>query len=110
MVAARRKNQVHLAADEIGGQCGQPIVMVLGPAVFDREILTFDIAGFVQSLAKGSQLWCERCRRPGAEKADHWHRLLLRAHGTCRGYRGADQDNKAPTVHSILMQPQPREN
>jgi len=47
--------------------------------------------------------------RPAAEEADHRHRLLLRAQGACRGYRGAELGNEAPTVHSILMQPQPRE-
>jgi len=34
----------------------------------------------------------------------------LRAHRACRGYRGAEQGNEAPTVHSVFMQPQPREN
>jgi hypothetical protein len=52
---------------------------------------------------------CQRAREE-VEDADHRHRLLLRAQGTCRGYRGAEQGNEAPTVHSMLRQPQPREN
>jgi hypothetical protein len=39
-----------LAVDEIGGQCGQPIVMTLCIAVFDRQILPLDEPGFAQSL------------------------------------------------------------
>jgi hypothetical protein len=51
-----------------------------------------------------------RGRRIEAEGTDYRHSLLLRAQGTCRGYRGAEQGNEAPTMHSILMQAQPREN
>src|SRR4051812_10670928 len=73
-----RHDQIDLAADEIGGQCGQPIVMALRPAVFDRQILSLDVAGFAQSLAERGHKWCTQARRPGAEVSDHRHRLLLR--------------------------------
>jgi hypothetical protein len=36
----------------IGGQCRQPIAAALGPAVFDRHVLSFDIAGIAQSLVE----------------------------------------------------------
>ena len=45
-------DHIDLAADEIGDQCGQPIIVVLRPAVFDRYVLPLDIAGFAQSLAE----------------------------------------------------------
>jgi hypothetical protein len=34
---------------------------------------------------------------------------VLVAEGACRGYRDTEQSNEAPTVRSILMQPQPHE-
>jgi hypothetical protein len=47
---------------------------------------------------------------PKAQVADHRHRLLLRGGNARQSYRAAKRGNEAPTVHSILMQPQPREN
>src|SRR5215469_18962366 len=44
-------DHVNLAADEIGRQCGQPIRAALCPAIFDRHILSLDIARFAQSPA-----------------------------------------------------------
>ena len=48
---AVRHDHIDLAADEIGGQC-EPIIVALCPAVFDRHVLSFDVAGFAQSLAE----------------------------------------------------------
>src|SRR5215470_12547995 len=50
--AARRYDRIDLAADEIGGQCGQPIVTALGPAVFGRQILPLNIASLGQALVE----------------------------------------------------------
>ena len=75
-------DHINLAADEIGGQCGQPIIVALRPAVFHRQVLSLDIAGFAQSLLERGHK-----RHPGgrcaasAEEADHRHRLLLRVRG-----------------------------
>ena len=57
--AAARRDQIDLAADEVGGQCGQPIIVALRPAVFDRHVLALDIAGFAQPLAERGH---KRCR------------------------------------------------
>ena len=51
-VAALGHDHIDLAGDEIGGQRGQPIRVALAPAVFDRHVLSLNIAGFAQSLAK----------------------------------------------------------
>ena len=81
--------QVDLAADEIGRQCGQPIIVAFRQAVFDRHVLSLDIAGFAQSLAeRGHQ---SRARRGGPEVADHRHRLLLRAHAGWPSTHCADE-------------------
>ena len=61
-------DHVDLAADEVGGQCGQPIIVALRPAVFDRHVLSLDVAGFAQSLAERGH---KRCMRAGR--------------GSCRG-------------------------
>jgi hypothetical protein len=37
----------HLAPHEIGRQLRQPIVLTLRPAIFDGDILAFDLADFV---------------------------------------------------------------
>jgi hypothetical protein len=72
-----RSDDVDLTPNQIGSKRRQSIVLTLGPAVFDRHILTFDVPGFVEALME----WCHRIGglawRPAAEKPDHGHRRLL---------------------------------
>src|SRR4029077_17670616 len=75
---------VDLAGDEISGQCGQPIIASLRPAVFDCHVLAFDVAGFAPSPVEPSHKPCKRAGRSGAEDADYRQRLLLGAEGTRR--------------------------
>jgi len=97
-----RCNHVDLAADEVGGQCGQPIVPILCPAVFDRHILSFDIAGFAQALAERGYIWRIRAGRGAAQKADHRHRLLLRAGDERPGGSAAQKGDEMPSLHEVL--------
>jgi len=83
--AARRYDHVDLAADEIGCQFGQPIVTALRPAVFDRQILSLNIAGLGKALVKRGDDGRRLAGQSAAEKTDHRHRPLLRAEGA--GYR-----------------------
>jgi hypothetical protein len=39
-----RDYQVHLKANQLGGELRQTVVVPLGPPVLNREVLTFDIA------------------------------------------------------------------
>src|SRR5205814_8665581 len=55
--------------------------MALRKAVFDRQILSLDVAGFAQSLAERGDERRERVVGGWAEDADHRHRVLLRAGG-----------------------------
>jgi hypothetical protein len=48
----------HLAAYQIGCEVGQLIVLVLRPAILDRHILAFDVAGFTNALPECSQKEC----------------------------------------------------
>ena len=49
---ARRGDHGDLTADQIGRQRRQPVVLTLRPAVFDRDVLALDEAGFLQALAE----------------------------------------------------------
>ena len=53
--AAARVNDRHLAANQIGRQRRQAIILTLRPAVFDADIAVLDIAGVVQALAERRQ-------------------------------------------------------
>src|SRR5262249_23986424 len=48
--ATRRGNHGYLTTDEIGRQWPQSIVLAVRPAIFDRHVAAFDIAGFAQTL------------------------------------------------------------
>ena len=49
-----------LPANQLGRQCRQSIVLTLGPAVFDRNVLALDIAGLLEALVKYAQTVRER--------------------------------------------------
>src|SRR6516162_8676263 len=68
-----------MTAYEVCRQCGKPIVMTFRPAIFDRDILAFDGAGFLQALVECRYEMCIRTGRSAVEIADHRHRRLLRA-------------------------------
>jgi hypothetical protein len=70
------KDHSHLTANEIGGQLRKPIELSVCPAEFDRYVLAFDIAGFVQAAPERGHEMRVGSGRPSAEKADH---RLLRA-------------------------------
>jgi len=66
-------------ADQIGRQCWQSIVLVICPAVFNRDVLALDIASLFQTpTERGQEMWV-RARHPGVEESDYRHRRLLRA-------------------------------
>jgi hypothetical protein len=81
LTAVLANNHGHLAAYQFARQLGQPIVLILGPAILDSHIPPLDIAGFDQAIEKRSTERARRFQRPGAEITDHWHRRLLRAGG-----------------------------
>src|SRR5437762_12644908 len=76
--------------------------MALRKAVFDRHILSFDVAGFAQSLEERGNKRCRRrAGRPGVEDADHRHRLLLRASSEqqCR-HRAGEKNYEIASPHA----------
>ena len=42
----------HLPPEQVSCQCWQAIVLAIGPAIFNRDVLVYDIAGFIQALEK----------------------------------------------------------
>ena len=48
-------NQIYLAANQIGRQCRQPVILFVSPDIFDSDVLAVDIAGLAQRLAKHRQ-------------------------------------------------------
>jgi hypothetical protein len=67
-----------LPVNQIGHQLGQSIRLILGPAVYDRHVLAFDIVGILEALAECAQPVRDRIGRCAVEEADHRHRRLLR--------------------------------
>jgi hypothetical protein len=66
------------AADQIGDQFRQPIVVVVREAVFDRDSPTLDVPGFAQAFAKRRKRIDLGIGCAGGEIPDHRHPRLLR--------------------------------
>src|SRR5262249_51328660 len=81
----------------------QSIHLILGPAVFDRDVLTLDIAGILEALAKYAQTIGVHVRRCGSKKPDHRRRrlLCLRAERPRRRRPTEQRDERAARPHSI---------
>jgi len=62
-----RSDHRHLTAYQIGGQRRQSIILILPPAVFDRQILALDETGFTQTLAECGISMVRCGGRPGVE-------------------------------------------
>src|SRR5262249_22453097 len=81
----------------------QTIILALRPAIFDRDVLTFDVTGFTQPLAEcgqGSRIGRGRC---AVEKTDQRDRCLLRPRQDrpADGRRAAEQRDELAASHSI---------
>src|SRR5262249_5500543 len=99
---ACRRQHGHRAQDQIGCQGRKSVVMIIRPAVFDRHILAFDVAGFGEAAVE------RRCERYVArsyraiEEPDHRHRRLLRPRRERpRSRRAAEQRDECAAVHSM---------
>src|SRR5262249_24488348 len=68
----------HLTANQVGRKLWQSIVLITRPAVLDRYVLTLEIAGVIQALAKRCHHRRVRTWYCAVEEPDHRHRRLLR--------------------------------
>jgi hypothetical protein len=84
---------------QLADECRQSIVLALGPAIFDRDVLPLDVSALLQPLMECCECIGGLARGPTAEKADHRHRRLLRTRRERpRDSRAAKQpDDIAPT-------------
>jgi hypothetical protein len=68
----------YAAADEVGCEQRQPIVLIFRPAVFNRNIAALDIAAFLEALEKwGGEVLVVIISGLSAEVPDHRHPWLL---------------------------------
>src|SRR5262249_48646791 len=91
------------SAGQVGRQRRQSIELILGPAVFDRDVLAFDIARFLEALPKPPHEVCGSISRSGVEKPDPRHCRLLRARRgrPCPRRAANESEELAPPHHSI---------
>src|SRR5262245_10782175 len=71
------------------------------PPIFDRDVLTLDIAGLFQGLTKAAQAIADRLGRSVVEESDHWHRRLLRARRERPCRRAPKRRDERAAIHSI---------
>src|SRR5262249_56403537 len=77
-------------------------MLTLGPAIFDRDVLTLNKTCLPQTLAERGHKLRRIQKRRVADKPDHWHCRLLRARRERPRRRAAEQcDDVAAPDHSI---------
>ena len=59
--------------NQIGRHRRQQIMVLLGPTIFNRQVLTLDVAGFFQPLPEPRDTKGVGLRRTEAQIADHRH-------------------------------------
>src|SRR5438105_24289 len=82
--------------------------MAFGPAILDRDILPDDIAGALEAVRQTGDIEFVGCGRPGADKPDHRHRVLLcpRRKRPCSCCPAEKRDELA-ALHSITSSARP---
>jgi hypothetical protein len=90
-------------SNEISRERRQPIQSSLRPAIFDRDVLTLDVTGFVQATAERGHYGSERLSRLSIQESDHRHRRLLPAHGERpSSHRAAEQRDEVAPLHCLM--------
>src|SRR5262249_27806998 len=91
-----------VAPDQIGSHGRQPIELSLRPTIFDCAVAAVLIPLFAQPSPKRCDHRHECTARSAIEKADYWHRRLLRARRERpRDRRAADERDELAPLHSI---------
>src|SRR5262249_50299600 len=93
-------NHGDLSPHQFRRQCRQPIELIVGPAVFDSDVLALDKACVFQALAESTQPGRVSIGRRGVEEPDHRHTRLLRPRRErpC-GYTAAEKCDEFPPPH-----------
>src|SRR5262249_10163948 len=99
---ASREDRADPASNQIGREGPQTIILAFRPSIFDRQVATFDIADFAQSLMESTQPGRITVGRCALEKTDRWHRSLLRpGRERPHGRRAAKNRDELAPFHSI---------
>src|SRR6516164_11143165 len=105
MNTARRGNHSNLAPNQFTCQWRQLIKLILGPAVFDCDILALTKAAVLKPLTKSAEQMRVRGGRCTVKKSDHRHRRLLRVRRERpRDRRAAEQRDERAPLH-VWMAP-----
>src|SRR5262249_50463702 len=96
---AARNDDSNSAANQVGRQFRQPIVVVVRRAKFDGDVAAFDVAGFAQALAECRPRQLGRLGRCSVEISDHRYRRLLRARCERPRCRAAEQRDELAALH-----------
>src|SRR5262249_38895653 len=100
-LATDRNDDGHFPTHEIGRKPRQPIVLTLSPPIVESDVLTFNKAFFVESLANDRNERSVDVRRTAAEQSNHRKRTLLRARHERPCCRAAEQGDELAPLHSI---------
>jgi hypothetical protein len=71
---SQRGNHGHLTTNQIVRQGGQPVLLIPGKAIFDRNILILYKARLLEPLTKGGHKLRRVAGRARAQETDHRHR------------------------------------
>src|SRR5262245_48999558 len=98
-VATDCNDDGHMLTHEIGGEPRQSVVLTLSPTRVEGEVLTFDKACFIETLADDRNERHVNSRRTAAEQSDHRKRTLLRARRERpRGSAAEQRDERAALI------------
>src|SRR5215468_4272366 len=101
MDASHRGNHGNLTPNQFTSECRQLIKLVLGPAVFDCDVLALDQAAVLEALTKCAEQMRVGGGRCAVEEADDRHRRLLRARRERPRRRAAEKHDELAPSHSI---------
>src|SRR5262249_15595861 len=99
--AAGDSDHRHWAANQIGDQCRQPIILALQPVVLDSDVLPFAVTGFLETFTERGHISRTDFRSPRVKKRDHRHRRLLRARRQRPCSCAAEKHDELAALHSI---------
>ena len=104
-LSAGRDNDSNLPAYQLLGQRLHAAVLAASPAVFDGDVLPFDVARFAQAPTDCGQHRHVGFRRSRAEISDYRHRRLLRARPERPCRSAAEQCDDLATFQPSELQP-----
>src|SRR5262249_33014488 len=106
-----REDRADPASNQIGREGPQTIILAFRPSIFDRQVVTFDIADFAQSLMESTQPGRITVGRCAVEKTDSWElcRLLRAGSERPRGRCAAECGQQFPSSDGDCHAPLPCE-